>query len=260
MNNNHNAPYEPLLARVTDEKQSPVQRYQDLFVGSRSLADLALYELVTGALQSFSGALGIFLRSKCYRLLFRRCGSSLLIGRNVTIRVPRRIELGSGTMIDDNAVLDAKGHPQKSFIRCGDKVEISRNAILSCKQNGSITLGNFVSIGRNALLSARAPLQIGDNCSIGPYACILASGHDWQDTEKPILLQDRAVEPITIGENVWIGAHVTIMDGVTIGENSIIGVGSVVTHDIPAYRIAAGAPARVVRIREASGRQQPMPP
>ncbi|HSM56861.1 MAG TPA: acyltransferase [Candidatus Sulfomarinibacteraceae bacterium] len=245
------------MTRVTDEKLSPVQRYQDLFVGSRSLPELILYELLTASLQSLPGALGIFLRGACYRLLFRRCGSKLLIGRNVTIRVPRRIELGNGTIIDDNAVLDAKGHPQKSFIRCGHTVEISRNAILSCKQNGCITLGNFVSIGRNVLLSARAPLQIGDNCSIGPYACILASGHDWQDTERPILLQDRAVGPISIGKNVWIGAHVTIMDGVTIGDNSIIGVGSVVTHDIPAYRIAAGTPARVVRIRDNPHQKQP---
>lgn len=256
MNNNHNAPYQPLLTRVTDDNLSAVQRYQDLFVGSRSLPELVIYELVTTTLQSFPGALGIFLRGVFYRRLFRRCGSKLLMGRNVTIRVPRRIELGAGTIIDDNAVLDAKGDSQHSFIRCGHKVEISRNAILSCKQKGSITLGNFVSLGRNVLLSARAPLHIGDNCSIGPYACILASGHDWQDTQQPILLQDRPVGPIIIGENVWIGAHVTIMDGVTIGDNTIIGVGSVVTHDIPAYRIAAGAPARVVRIRQAPDHTQ----
>jgi acetyltransferase-like isoleucine patch superfamily enzyme len=243
--------YRPLLKRIADS-ESPVHKYQELFIGSRSLRSLILYETIISMLQSFPGALGIFLRGKAYPVLFNSCGRNILFGRNVTLRTTRRIELGSHILIDDNAVLDAKGDSDSSFIRCGDEAEISRNAILACKGAGSITLGNFVSVGRNALLSARAPLRIGDNCSIGPYACILASGHDWNDPEMPILLQDRDVGEIVIGANVWIGAHATVLDGVTIGENSVIGVGAVVTHDIPAYRIAAGTPARVVRVRESS--------
>ncbi len=244
--------YKPLLTQIAARDKSPVRNYQDLFIGSRSPASLIWYELIISFLQSFPGALGIFLRSKAYPRLLKSCGRNILFGRNVTLRVTRRITLGSHILIDDNAVLDAKGDSDSSFIRCGDEAEISRNAILACKGAGSIALGNFVSIGRNALLSARAPLRIGDNCSIGPYACILASGHDWSDPETPILIQDRDVGEIVIGNNVWIGAHATVLDGVTIGDNSVIGVGAVVTHDIPPYRIAAGAPARVVRIRETS--------
>lgn len=243
--------YRPLLKQVS-ERQSSLRKYQELFIGSRSLVDLVRYELVTTALQSFPGALGIFLRSKVYPVLFRRCGRSVLFGRNITLRVTKRIELGNRMLVDDNAVLDAKGDPEKSFVRCGDEVEISRNAILACKARGSITLGNFVSIGRNVLMSAVASIKIGDNCSIGPYAAILASGHDWSDPEMPVLLQGRAIGDIMIEDNVWIGAHVTVMDGVTIGANSVIAVGSVVSQDIPPYTIAAGAPARVVRKRKQS--------
>lgn len=242
-------PYRPLLKQVS-ERQSSRQKYQELFIGSTSLGDLILYELITSTLQSFPGALGIFLRSKAYRHLFRYCGRNVLFGRNVTLRVPQRIELGDRILIDENAVLDAKGDPELSFIRCGDEVEVSRNAILACKAKGSITLGNFVSIGRNALLSAFASIKIGDGCAIGPYTTILASGHDWSDSETPILLQHRTIGDIVIEDNVWLGAHVTIMDGVTIGANSVIAVGSVVSHDIPPYSIAAGSPARVVRKRK----------
>lgn len=249
LNDEDLAPYRPLLKQVA-ERESSMKKYQELFIGSASLLDLIRYELATVILQPFPGALGIFLRSKIYPALLQRCGRNVLFGRNVTLRVTERIELGNQILIDDNAVLDAKGDPENSFIRCGDETEISRNAILACKGQGSITLGNFVSIGRNALLSARTALRIGDNCSIGPYACVLASGHDWSDPDSPILLQDRDVGEIVIEENVWVGAHVTVMDGVTIGANSVIGVGSVVTHDIPPYRIAAGSPARVVRIRK----------
>ena len=240
----------PLLKKISSSSKSPLRKYQELFIGSTGIWDLIRYELLTTFLQSFPGGLGILLRGKLYPLLMKGCGRNVFIGRNVTIRVPRRIQLGNHIIVDDNAVLDAKGDTEDSFIRCGDEVEISRNAILACKGNGSITLGNFVSIGRNTLLSAVAPLQIGDNCSIGPYTAILASGHDWRDPESPVLLQSRPIEKVVIEENVWVGAHTTIMDGVTIGRNSIIGVGSVVTHDIPPYRIAAGAPARIVRIRE----------
>lgn len=242
--------YVPLIRRVHNSTKSSVEKYQDLFVGSRSLPELIRYELIVTVLQSFPGAAGIYLRDKLYRLLFKSCGKDIFIGRNVTIRVPGRIELGNSIIVDDNAVLDAKGDAACSFIRCGDQVEISRNAILSCKGEGSITMGDFVSIGRNALLSALAKLEIGSYCSIGPYASILASGHDWSDPDTPILLQNRRVQSIVLGENVWIGAHATIMDGVTIGENSIVGVGSVVTKDVPPYRTVAGSPARIVRIRE----------
>ena len=53
--------------------------------------------------------------------------------------------------------------------------------------------------------------------------------------------------PVTIGNNVWIGANVSIMPGVTIGDNTVIGAGSVVTRDIPANVVAMGTPCRVVR-------------
>jgi carbonic anhydrase/acetyltransferase-like protein (isoleucine patch superfamily)/acyl carrier protein len=121
---------------------------------------------------------------------------------------------------------------------------------LSCKDVGSISLGNFVSIGRNVLLSSASELAVGDNCSVGPYSCLLASGHGWDDPVKPVMLQNRQVKKIVIEKNVWLGAHVVVMDGVTIGENSIIAAGSVVTQDIPRYRIAAGMPARVVAKRD----------
>jgi acetyltransferase-like isoleucine patch superfamily enzyme/acyl carrier protein len=242
--------YIPLIKRVGAEGQSSFRKYQDLFVGSRSLAELVRYELILSALGSRPGALGIYLRSKAYPRLFKKCGKNVFFGRGVTIRVPGRIELGANVIVDDHAVLDAKGDPKASFISCGNEVEIGRNSILSCKDVGSIWLGNFVSIGRNVLLSSISELVVGDNCSVGPYSCLLASGHGWDDPRKPVMLQNREIKKIVIEKNVWLGAHVVVMDGVTIGENSIIAAGSVVTQDIPPYRIAAGIPARVIAKRD----------
>jgi acetyltransferase-like isoleucine patch superfamily enzyme len=245
--------YTPLIKKIGDERHSSIQKYQDLFVGSRSVGELLRYELISSAFGLLPGALGLYLRSKAYPWLFKKCGEHVFFGRGVTIRVPTRIELGDNVIVDDHAVLDAKGDPEASFIRCGNDVEIGRNSILSCKDVGSISLGNFVSIGRNVLLSASSELVVGDNCSIGPYSCLLASGHAWDDPNKPVLLQNREIKKIVIESNVWLGAHVVVMDGVTIGKNSIIGAGSVVTQDVAPYRIASGMPARVIHKREPLG-------
>ncbi len=242
--------YSPLINNIANSRESAFRKYQDLFVGSRSIIELIRYEAVLSLFGSFPGALGLYLRSRAYPLLFKRSGKNVFVGKGVTIRAPKRIELGSNVIIDDNVVLDAKGDPNTSFIKCGNEVEISRNSILSCKGGGSIELGDFVAIGRNVLLSSLKPLIIDNNCSIGPYSCLLASGHGWEDPEKPVALQNREIKKIIIEENVWLGAHVVVMDGVTIGKNSIIAVGSVVTQDIGPYLIAAGTPARVIARRE----------
>ncbi len=241
--------YTPLIKKMSDSETSAIQKYQRLFIGSKSLKDLLLYEVLTMLCVSFPGALGYFLRNKLFPFLFNHCGKKVFFGRNITIRVPKQIYLGSNLIIDDNAVLDAKGDPEISFLRCGDEVEISRNTIMSCK-DGSITIGSFVSIGRNVLMSSGKKITIGDNCNIGPFTSILASGHGWDDPEKPAMLQNRGIKPIEIENNVWIGAHVTVMDGVKIGEKSIISVGSVVANDIPPYCIAGGVPARVISRRK----------
>ena len=91
-----------------------------------------------------------------------------------------------------------------------------------------------------------SPINIGENAFIGPGTCLSCAGH-------PIYPSERIVEgistskPITIENDVWIGANCTIFGGVTIGAGTVIGGGSVVTKDIPAGVVAAGNPCRVLR-------------
>ena len=77
----------------------------------------------------------------------------------------------------------------------------------------------------------------------GPAVMIATVGHPL----NPQLREYMYAEPVTIGDNCWIGGNVTICPGVTIGENTVIGAGSVVIHDVPADVIAVGNPCRVVR-------------
>ena len=69
----------------------------------------------------------------------------------------------------------------------------------------------------------------------------------FHDIDPERRLEPPVADPITIGDNVWLGARVIVLPGVTIGENSVVGVGSVVTRDIPPSSLAVGVPAKVVR-------------
>ena len=98
--------------------------------------------------------------------------------------------------------------------------------------------------GYNIILDG-AKVCIGDNAFIAPNVGIYTAGHplDASDRNKGL----EYAYPITIGNNVWIGAGVIILPGVTIDNNVVIGAGSVVTKNIPAYSLAVGNPCRVIK-------------
>jgi maltose O-acetyltransferase len=88
-------------------------------------------------------------------------------------------------------------------------------------------------------------IQIGDNCLLAPHVCISAATH-------PLQAKLRAAgailtAPITLGNNVWIGANATICRGVTLGDNVVVGAGAVVTKNFPDNVVIAGVPAKVIK-------------
>ena len=111
-------------------------------------------------------------------------------------------------------------------------------------------VGKYVSIGdgtyanMNLTLIDDWKITIGKNVLIGPNVTLCTTGH-------PVHPRHRADGmyscPMTLADNVWIGANVVVLPGVTIGENSVIGAGSIVTKDIPANVIAFGSPCKVYR-------------
>ena len=105
-----------------------------------------------------------------------------------------------------------------------------------------IHLGERVVVNFGCLFDGRAyELRIGNDVSIGPKATILTLGHDPQSPE----FADRG-GAVLIGDRVWIGYGAIVLPGVEIGEGAVVGAGSVVTRNIPAFAIVAGSPARVV--------------
>jgi maltose O-acetyltransferase len=104
----------------------------------------------------------------------------------------------------------------------------------------------FVNYGLYALDVAE--IRIGDDVQIGPAVQLLTPTHPLE----PGLRRDKweAAEPISIGNNAWLGGGVIVCPGVTIGENTVVGAGAVVTRDLPPGVLAVGSPARVVRTLE----------
>lgn len=239
-----------LIERMEDEGVSATAKYLNMFVGKNSMWELLKYEVLISWLCLVPGAIGLLLRSKLFKYIFEEVGSNTFFGRNVTVRCPVRISLGRNVVIDDNAVLDAKGDPDQSYIKIGQDVLIGRNGILSCT-TGCIEFGNFVSTGPNCYFSSKSFVKIGSNVSVGPSTSMVGAGHEFQELDTPVIKQVRTSKGIVVEDNVWIGAAVIIFDGVTIGRDAIIGAGSVVNRDIPAYSIAVGRPAKVVKDRRA---------
>nr|WP_314497473.1 sugar O-acetyltransferase [uncultured Chryseobacterium sp.] len=114
-----------------------------------------------------------------------------------------------------------------------------------CDYGYNIEIGENFYTNVNVVILDCAKVTFGDNVFIAPNCGFYTAGHPF-DVEA----RNKALEyayPITIGNNVWIGAGCSILPGVTIGDNTVIGAGSVVTKDIPANVLAVGNPCKVIR-------------
>ncbi len=230
-------------------KGSALKKYKSLVIGKGNLFFLIQYEFITALFGSLPGAGGIFLRRIFYRCLFKKMGKGVIVGKGVTIRHPHKISLGKNVVIDDYCVLDAKGIANAGIV-ISDNVIISRNTILSCK-GGKIEIGENTNIGTNCLIHSENSVILGRNVLIAAYVYLVGGGnHDFSRIDIPIMAQPSVdLGGIAIGDNVWLGARVTILDGVTVGRDTIIGAATLVNKDIPALVVAVGVPARILKQR-----------
>ncbi|WP_338780145.1 sugar O-acetyltransferase [Metabacillus sp. FJAT-52054] len=114
-----------------------------------------------------------------------------------------------------------------------------------CEFGFNITIGDHFYANFDCVMLDGAEIHIGNHVLFGPRVGIYTSNHAIDPKERAA--GGCYAKPVSIGDNVWIGAGVHINQGVTIGENTIIGSGSVVTKSIPANVIAAGVPCKVIR-------------
>lgn len=229
------------------ESKTPLKRYCDLIIGRAGFWPLLKYELIVLICSRLPGLIGLWLRAKLYPCLLGKCGRGVVFGTNVVLRHPHKIEIGANTIIDDNCLLDAKGW-DNAGIRIGAGVYLGRNSILSCK-NGDIVLGDRVNIGFNCEVFSGSRVVLGADTLVAAYCYLIGGDHAPQDVNASVTEQPSRSRGIEIGPQCWFGAGVKVLDGITVGNNAIIGAGAVLTRSIPAYAVALGVPARVVRDR-----------
>ena len=240
-------------------KGSPLAKYQDVMVGSRSWAALLYYEwcMLLGPLP---GAIGMLLRQIFWPRLFAECGTGCLFAPGITLRHPGRIRLGNSVIISEGCILDARLESEAVSITLGDNAMLSANVMLSCK-NGTIRIGSDCGINAQTIVQSTSgsPVFIGPDCIIGQRCFIVGGGSYHIDRiDIPIREQGiRADDGVRLEADVWLGGNVTVLGGVTMGRGSVAGAGAVLTKSVAPYTISAGVPAKVIKTRTATAGQQP---
>jgi maltose O-acetyltransferase len=147
-----------------------------------------------------------------------------------------------------NATLHAEQDVRDSILReligeVGEHVHI--RPPFRCEYGSRISIGARTFMNYDCLMLDVAPITIGEACQLATRVQLLTATHPVDP--EPRRIGWESGEPITIGDNVWLGGGVIVCPNVTIGEDTVVGAGAVVTRDLPAGVVAAGVPARVVR-------------
>lgn len=144
----------------------------------------------------------------------------------------------------DDEEIDLRNKIMKQlFKNVGENVWIEPD--FRCEFGKNITIGDNVYINFGCIILDCSEVTIGSHTLLGPNIGLYAANHSTDATER--INGGCYGKPIHIGNNVWLGGDVKVLQGVTIGDNTIIGAGSIVTKDIPDNVIAVGNPCKVIR-------------
>jgi acetyltransferase-like isoleucine patch superfamily enzyme len=169
------------------------------------------------------------MRRATWRALAKRFGNGVQIGRGALAKHPETFEIGDGVVVGEQVFIQGRF-------------------------DGRCVIGDHVWLGPQSYLDAR-DLVIEECVGWGPGAKVLGSQHTGLPADVPVIQTDLRIEPVHIGAWSDIGVNAVILPGISVGKGAIVGAGAVVTHDVPAFAIVAGVPARFVRWRE--GHERP---
>lgn len=158
--------------------------------------------------------------------------------------------------IAQSAVVEVSGvsakaiFKEKSLIRIDKTAEIKDYVIIQTHDQ-AVEIGSYTQINPFTVIYGDGGVVIGKNVMIAPHCMIATGNHDFRQTKIPMRFAGSISKgPIIIEDDVWIGANCTITDGVKIAQGAVVGANSVVVHDVNAYDIVAGVPAKVIGNRK----------
>ncbi|WP_278237223.1 acyltransferase [Isoptericola sp. AK164] len=152
---------------------------------------------------------------------------------------------GRGVRCGERCFVSALASVTTDVLELGDRTYVAAGAVLS----GDVRAGRDCSV--NPYTVVRGEVRIGDAVRIGAHTSLLGFNHTMDDPDTEIHRQPLRVQGITIGDDVWIGSHVVVLDGVRVGDKAVLAAGAVVTKDVPPGAVVGGNPARVLKWRTA---------
>ena len=165
----------------------------------------------------------------------------------------RELTRRTGFVFGDGCVVSPEAHIYEvRRAKVGDNVKIASHALL---RRLELTMGDSCTVNTYAVLHGK--ITVGSNVSIAPGAKLFGENHNFDRLDIPFKRQGNRREGITVGDDVWIGADVIIVDGVKVGSHVVLAAGSVVVNDIPDCVLAGGNPARIIRDRRAALKDSP---
>ncbi|MBO0330933.1 acyltransferase [[Muricauda] lutisoli] len=173
----------------------------------------------------------------------------LFLGKKVKIYNKSNFEFGKGCTLDDYVILDCYG---KNRIKFGNTVKIgaySRISVTShlSKLGEGLSIGSNSAIGEYSYFGCAGGLEIGDNVIMGQYISFHTENHNFSNRDKLIREQGVTSKGIIIGNNIWVGAKVTFLDGSQVGDNSVVAAGAVVKDEFPPNVVIGGVPAKIIK-------------
>jgi len=185
-------------------------------------------------------------------LVFKKINKRAFIGKNSIIKCRQKITYGTNFTVGINCFIDALSY---EGILAGNNVSIGKNTTIECtgslKEIGrGLVLGDNVGIGSHSFLGCAGGIVIGSDTIIGNFVSFHSENHNYEKTDIPIRLQGVNRRGIKVGDNCWIGAKVTLLDGAEVGNGCIIAAGSVVKAGQYADNaIYGGVPAKFIKPR-----------
>ncbi|AYY12429.1 acyltransferase [Actinobacteria bacterium YIM 96077] len=211
-----------------------------------------------------------------YASLFAHCGNDVIVENDVHIERPELFDVGTNVRICDGfycmgAARVTLGSNVTLYPRCfiqgsgelvlADHVDLFPNAYMSTgHSDGRIQVGEGSHVAAGAALYGKYRLTLGRYCNIAANVVLSTVQHDPRIHAQPMARVRSQGGPITIADDVWIGANATVTPNTTIAEGCIIGAGAVLTRDTEPYGIYGGVPARRLRDREAASADDPVVP
>ncbi|MEU6844359.1 acyltransferase [Streptomyces sp. NPDC046716] len=149
----------------------------------------------------------------------------------------------AGFAVEDDCFVSELASVQNDTLRLGARTTVAAGAYLT----GDVTAGRDCTV--NAYTVVRGCIALGDSVRIGAHTSLLGFNHTYADPDIEVHRQPLTSVGIRVGDDVWIGSHVVILDGVRVGDRAVVAAGAVVTKDVPAGAIVGGNPARVLKWR-----------